>query len=369
MEKSSFSKSNVVASGEAKLRSAKQPSRPSYRLLRWAKAGKVRRCALLAATFCRLQQRVSRFWIIISLLVLFLLPACQAASPSPSAGTGFPLKVLAVESFLADIAQNVAGNRLKVDSLIPIGLDPHAFEPTPADAARIADSQVLIINGAGLESWLQKVLDNVGIAPSGATGGAAKARTVIEASTGLANRAGAGQEIDPHFWLDPNEVIQYVENIRDGLIQADPQGKELYTQNATAYITQLQALDQWILQQVDQIPPEHRLLVTNHESLGYFADRYGFKIIGTVVPGTNSEASPSARQLSQLIDAIKQSGAPAIFLETGANPKLADQVALETGVKVVTDLYTHSITEPGGKAPTYIDMMKYNTQAIVSALK
>ncbi len=292
------------------------------------------------------------------MIFVLLLTSCQAATTTTTPASGSPLKVLAVESFLMDIAQNVAGNRLKVDSLIPIGLDPHAFEPAPADAARIADSQVLIINGAGLESWLQKVLDNVG-----------GKHAVIDSSAGLANRAGAGQEIDPHFWLDPNEVIHYVENIRDGLTQADPQGKDTYAQNAAAYIAQLQTLDQWIRQQVAQIPPERRLLVTNHESLGYFADRYGFKIIGTVVPGTNSEASPSAQQLAQLINNIKQSGAPAIFLETGTNPQLADQVAQETGVKVVTDLYTHSISAPGGKAPTYIDMMKYNTQAIVDALK
>ncbi len=297
--------------------------------------------------------------LLAALIASLLLPACQAgtASQTPNA----PFQVLAVESFLANMAQNVAGDRMKIDSLIPLGLDPHAFEPTPADAARIANSKVLIVNGAGLESWLQKVLDNIG--------GSSNARLVIAASDGLANRAGAGQESDPHFWLDPDEAIHYVENIRDGLSQFDPPGKDTYTRNAAAYITQLQALDGWIQTQVAQIPPERRLLVTNHESLGYFADRYGFTILGTITLSTSSEASPSAQQLAQLIDLIKKSGAPAIFLETGANPQLADQVAQETGVKVVTDLYTHSLSAPGGPASTYIDMMKYNTQAIVSALK
>ena len=131
----------------------------------------------------------------------------------------------------------------------------------------------------------------------------------------------------------------------------------------------MKELDRWIADRVQEVPESNRLLVTNHESLGYFADRYGFKIIGTVVPSVSTGSSPSAQQLAQLIDDIKAAGAKAIFLETGTNPQLAEQVAKETGSKVVTNLYSHSITEASGPAPTYIDMMKFNTQAIVDALK
>jgi ABC-type Zn uptake system ZnuABC Zn-binding protein ZnuA len=160
-----------------------------------------------------------------------------------------------------------------------------------------------------------------------------------------------------------------VENIRDGLIQADPAGKDIYTRNASAYIAQLNDLDAWITAEVAQIPVEQRLLVTNHESLGYFADRYGFRVIGAIIPSVSTSASPSAKQLAALIDKIKASKAPAIFLETGSNPQLAQQIAHETGVKVVSDLYTHSVSAPDGPAPTYIDLMRYNTQQIVEALK
>jgi ABC-type Zn uptake system ZnuABC Zn-binding protein ZnuA len=428
---------------------------------------------------------------------------------------GVDIKVIAVESFLAEIAQNVADDRVKVQSLIPLGVDPHAFEPTPQDVARIADSQVLILNGAGFEAWAAETLENAG-----------GERLVVEASAGLTSRearegeeavtspeekaeavcvdlaeksakeeiatgsdaAGAvelhseeehqqapatnehehkaellflklnasdggytgyvkfdiaedgeyviaanggtlavadtnGAEIgieetipltcaglnggilldlepgeyvislagfsaettpffagsagrhhhhlegDPHFWLDPLNVVKYVENIRDGLIAADPEGKDLYTQNAAAYIVQLNDLDAWIKQQASSIPEEHRLIVTNHESFGYFADRYGFKIIGTVIPSVSTGASPSAQQLARLVDQIRESNATAIFLETGSNPQLAEQIAQETGVKVVSELYTHSITAPDGEAPTYTEMMKYNVQAIVEALK
>jgi ABC-type Zn uptake system ZnuABC Zn-binding protein ZnuA len=389
--------------------------------------------------------------------------------------------------------------------LIPLGIDPHAFEPTPQDMAMIADSNVLILNGAGFEEWAAKTLENAG-----------GERAVIEASAGLTSREGregeeavmspeekaealcvdltektaveeiaagsdaasaaelhgeeehdheaellslklnasdggyagyvkfdvaedgeyviaanggvlavsdlngAAMEVeealpltcaglnggilldlepgeyviglaglsaettpffagstsghhhhegDPHFWLDPLSVVKYVENIRDGLIATDPDGKDTYTQNATAYITQLNDLDGWIKQQVIAIPEERRLIVTNHESFGYFADRYGFTIIGTVIPSVSTGASPSAQQLARLVDHIRETGAIAIFLETGSNPKLAEQIAVETGIKVVSDLFTHSITDANGKAPTYIDMMKYNVNAIVEALK
>jgi len=293
------------------------------------------------------------------------------SAPQPTLVPQTTLKVLATESFLADIAQNVAGARLKVETLIPLGVDPHAFEPTPADVRRVADSQVLIANGAGLEEFLEKLLANAG-----------GKRLVVEAAEGLKSRtAQPGEEGetqdasahhhegDPHFWLDPNNVIRYVENIRDGLSQADPAGAATYRANADAYIAQLKELDRWIAEQVQAIPPERRLLVTNHESFGYFADRYGFKIVGTIMPSVSTGAAPSAQQLAALVNQIKSAKVKAIFLETGTNPQLAKQIAQETGVLVVTELYTHSLTEAKGLAPTYLMMMKYNVQAIVNALK
>ena len=123
----------------------------------------------------------------------------------------------------------------------------------------------------------------------------------------------------------------------------------------------LKDLDPWIREQVEPIPADQRLLVTNHESFGYFADRYGFKVVGTVLPSVSTGAAPSAEQMAALIETMRASGAKAIFLETGADRRLADQIAQETGAQVVTGLYSHSVTEPGGEAPTYIEMMKYNT--------
>jgi ABC-type Zn uptake system ZnuABC Zn-binding protein ZnuA len=273
------------------------------------------------------------------------------------------IKVLATVSFLADVTRNISGDRAEVISLIPTGLDPHSFEATPQDLALISNSNVLVINGTGFEEWLEPLMDNL---PDDLV--------IIDASRGLTPRQPGElerieEEIDPHFWLDPTRVIYYAGNIRDGLSAADPAGKNTYTQNAAAFIKQLQELDAWIVDQINTIPPERRVMVTNHESFGYFADRYGLRIVGAILPGVTTGAAPSARHLADLVTIIKQENVPAVFLEAGANPELADQLASETGVKVVTSIYSHSVTEAGGAAPTYLKMIRANTESIVQALK
>jgi ABC-type Zn uptake system ZnuABC Zn-binding protein ZnuA len=291
------------------------------------------------------------------IILTLLLASCQ---PAVIQNAGLP-RVLAVESFLADIAQNVAGDRLAVGSLIPVDADPHAYQPSPQDAVRIENAGVLIINGANLEAFIAPLLQNT-------TG----KQRVITASAGLTPRSDpSGQNPlgDPHFWLDPNNVIIYVENIRDGFSQVDPAGGSVYAANAQKYIVELQDLDTWIKEQVQLVPQAHRQLVTNHETFGYFAERYGFKVIGAIVPSITSGAAPSAQELAALIKQIHSNGTPAIFLEAGTNPQIADQIASEAGVKVVTGLFTHSLSSPGGPAATYITMMKYDVTAIVEALK
>ena len=288
--------------------------------------------------------------------------ACGAGNATTQEGA---LDVVATESFLADIAQNVAGERFTVRPLIPLGADPHAFEPTPKDVAAVARADLVIINGGGLEGPLLDTLKNAG--------GSA---TIVDASAGLRSRTpqpgepplAAGQ-IDPHFWLDPALVQTYVTNIRDAFVKADPDGAAAYAANAAAYTAKLKQLDDWIEAQVAAIPPQDRRLVMNHASHGYFADRYGLEVVGTVIPGVGTSESPTARQLGDLTTAIRASAAKAIFVEIDENPELARQIAAETGVKVVTDLLDHSLTPPGGGASTYIDMMKYDARRVVEALR
>lgn len=294
-------------------------------------------------------KRLVPSWTVTVLLAL-VLTACSGGS-TPD--------VLTTTNILADVARNVAGDQLSVGSLLPVGADPHSYQPVPQDATKIKESKILVVHGADYETFLQPLLDNAG-----------GKENVIDASTGLRLLSGMESEtaVDPHLWLDPNNVIVYVENIREGLKQFDPDGAETYDANANAYIDELTELDAWINGQVAQIEPQRRVLVTNHESLGYFAERYGFTVVGAIIPSFSSDSSPSAQQMADLIEQIKVHQAPAIFLDASDNPDLAQQIAAETGVKVVTDLHLESLTD-GGPAGTYIDMMKYNVTQLVDALQ
>jgi ABC-type Zn uptake system ZnuABC Zn-binding protein ZnuA len=306
---------------------------------------------------------------VIFLSLAWVMVACASRPSLPDTQAG--PKVIVVETFLADIVQNIAGERLVVESLMPTGIDPHSYQPSPQDVARIAQSDLLIMNKTGLEAALDNVILNAGgdfLLVEAATG--LEARRPSKAESGLVGHEDEhGQEIDPHYWLDPIYVITYVENIAAALIKVDPQGEIEYARNAAAYIDKLNELDRWISAEVEKIPPERRLLVTNHESLGYFADRYGFHIIGAIIPSATTGASPTAQDLVGLTRQIQETGAPAIFLETGSNPRLAEQLALETGIKIAPPLFSHSTNDGEGPASTYLEMMRYNTGVIVEALR
>ncbi|MBC7877507.1 MAG: zinc ABC transporter substrate-binding protein [Anaerolineales bacterium] len=288
-------------------------------------------------------------------LATLFLTSCGSVSTSNDSG----LNILASTTFLADIAQNIAGDRLVVTSLLPAGSDPHAYQAAPSDVARITESDLLILNGLEYEHFIESLLENSG-----------GERLIIEATTGLSPNEDAESEhgVDPHMWLDPNLVVTYVENIRIGLTEIDPDGADIYKMNAEEYIVQLKNLDSWIVEQINTIPVKRRLLVTNHEAFGYFAKRYGFKIIGSVIPSFSSNAAPSAKEMASLIDEIKRLNVPTIFLDTAENDTIAKQVADETNVMIIDDLHLESLTE-GAPAATYIDMMKHNVSRIVEALK
>lgn len=301
-----------------------------------------------------------RLMVILS-AIAFVLSACGGQPTSREASDRV---ILTSTTFLADMARNVAGDRVTVESLLAPGADPHEYQAVPSDVQKIAESMVVIINGLDYDQFIQPLLD------AQQTGGT---RLVITASDGLEARQmeeESGEIVtDPHMWMDPTRAIKYIESIRDGLTQADPDGGEIYKANADTYISQLEELDFWITEQVTQIPQERRLLVTNHDSLGYFAEQYGFTVIGTIVPGVSSGAAPSAQEIARLIDEINSTGAPAAFLNISDNPHLADQIAAETDLKVVADLYIETLSPSDGPAATYIDMIKYDVSKITDALK
>ncbi len=305
---------------------------------------------------------------VIALALVLGVTGCTTAAPAKPSGTQAPTtpRVVATASFLADIASHVAGDRLQVDTLVPNGQDPHHYEPTPADVVRVAESDLLIINGGGFEGFLETLVRNVG-----------EGTPIVEASQGLASREPPDDkahdsqhkhDVDPHYWLNPLNVVHYTGVIRDALSEVDPEGAPIYAANAESYTEELLDLDAWIAQQVETIPPRRRLLVTGHESFGYYADRYGLRVVGAILPSTTSGSAPSAQQLALLVTRIHEAGAPAIFLETGSDPRLAEQVAREANVRVL-ELYTHSLSPSEGPAPSYIEMMRYNTRTIVEALR
>jgi len=286
-------------------------------------------------------------------LTLAALTACSApASPS----TNGLLAVVATTSLIGDVARQIGADRVSVNVLLPIGADPHAFEPRPQDVAALTDADLVLVNGLGLEATLQPLLGN--------------ARTIVTVSDGITALPFAEEDggLDPHVWQDPNNVIVWARNIRDAFAQADPAHADEYASNAEAYIVELTSLDAWIKEQVAQIPEANRKLVTDHEDFGYFTARYGFEQVGAVVPSVSTGSAPSAQELAALEDAIRSSGVKAVFVGSTVSPDLSRRVAEDTGVRLVF-LFTDSLSPSGGDAESYLAFMRHNVNAIVEALR
>lgn len=299
----------------------------------------------------------------------------QALSPVPLGATE-RLRVVATTSIVADVVANVGGDRVALATLVPTGADPHSFQPTPQDMAALTHAHIVYANGAGLETFLESLMDSIGVAERVVyvSRGIALLQAAHEHGEGAEGEEHEGEAAyahaggDPHTWFDPDNVIVWVRNIRDTLSALDPAHADTYRANAEAYTARLETLDAWIREQVAQVPEGNRRLVTDHTAFTYFAARYGFEQVGAIFPGYSTLASPSARELSALEDAIRAQGVKAVFVGKTVNPALAQRVAQDTGVRLVF-LYTGSLGEPGSPAATYLDMMRYNVSAIVGALR
>ena len=303
--------------------------------------------------------------IFFGMLILgLILSACstarQTGEPQPD-----KLKVLATTTLVADVVRHAGGPTVEVSALLPIGTDPHSFQPTPQDMARIADADLIFSNGAGLETFLEPMIQNAG-----------SQAQVVPVSQGIQllqsqdvhEAAGESTGGDPHTWFDPNNVLVWTENIQKKLSEVDPAHAQDYARSTQQYQQQLKELDRWISEQVAQVPPDQRLLVSDHVELTYFAKRYGFQELGAVIPGYSTLSEPSAQEIANLEDTIRKTGVKAIFVGKTVNPTLEQRVAQDTGAKIVY-LYTGSLSGPDGPAATYLDFMHYDVSAIVSALK
>jgi ABC-type Zn uptake system ZnuABC Zn-binding protein ZnuA len=330
------------------------------------------------------------------ILLCFLLIVPFAASAQ-----GELLDVVATTTIIADVARNVGGDLVKVSSLIPPDADAHAFQPTPVDAAAIAEADVVLVNGAGLEAFLGGLMeDAAGVQPVVVSNGIellafgshdhegevdnGHEHAEAEHMGVLGMTAECGEEehhaeaehedehehggCDPHVWTDPRNVMTWAGNIAEALASADPVNAATYRAKAAEYVEQLTALDEEVTQILGVIPEDKRILVTNHEFFGYFAHAYGFKVVGVVMPGGSTLSEPNLQQLAALIDIITHEGVPAVFAEVSANDQLAEVAARETGINVVTTIYSDSLSAADGPASTYLDYLRYNATVIAEAL-
>jgi ABC-type Zn uptake system ZnuABC Zn-binding protein ZnuA len=303
------------------------------------------------------------------LALLLLTPPSFAQTPV----SGEPVKAVASFSILGDLVKNVGGEAVAVTTLIDPGVDAHTYDPAPADLVVLAEANVIFENGLGFEPWLDGFFEST--QPPGTRVVVTEGITPREVGQDADEHeeeedAGDGHgQFDPHVWHDVANVIILVGNIRDALVATDPARAELYEANAAAYIAELEALDASIRGQVGTLPPERRKLVTSHDTFGYFADAYGFEVIGTTLGSISTEAGdPSARDIATLITQIEEAGVPAIFAENVANPDLMESIAAEAGVVLAPPLYTDALGPQGSPGETYVGMMQSNVTTIVDAL-
>jgi zinc/manganese transport system substrate-binding protein len=257
-------------------------------------------------------------------------------------------------SILGDFAKNVGGERVNVTTLVGPDGDVHVYTPAPADAKKIADAKLVVINGLGLEGWLPRLLQASG----------SKAPIII-ATRNIAPLK-SGTDADPHAWQSVANAKIYLTNIRDALGAADPADAGIFRANTERYLTQLDALDREVREAIGKIPESRRKVISTHDAFGYFASAYGIEFVAPLGVSTESEAS--ARDIAGIITQIKTAKIPAVFLENISDPRLIRQIATETGARIGGTLYSDSLTGEKGDAPTYIDMVRHNIKALTSAL-
>lgn len=325
---------------------------------------------------------IFKFIICLSLSLVALSPAhAQTNAPTPSAA---PKKVVASFAILGDLIKNIAGNRVQITTLVGANSDTHVYSPTPLDAKNLSEADMLVINGLGFEAWIERLVT----ASKTKAVRVVASRDITPLTLEKDDGHGHGQEHghhhghnhgaknaqakdphakDPHAWQNVSLVKQYVLTIRDALIALDPDGKTLFETNTQNYIAQLDALDAQIKSVVASIPQERRRILTSHDAFGYFGKAYGLEMIG--VQGVSTESEVSAGDVAKIIRQIKKNKTPAIFVENISDARLMQRISSETGAKIGGKLYSDSLSDQTGSAPTYIQMMQHNIKTLSDALK
>jgi ABC-type Zn uptake system ZnuABC Zn-binding protein ZnuA len=264
--------------------------------------------------------------------------------------------VVATASIFADMAENIAGGHVVVKSIVPIGGDPHIYEPTPADARLVASADLILRNALTFEGWLDDLIASANTK--------AKVVTITEGIEAVhsANKNSS----DPHAWMSAANGLVYIENIKNALMELDPANREVYEFNYGVYRKQLEELDTYIAEQIKKIPAQRRILITSHDAFEYYGKRYGLRLESVLGISTDAEAQTS--DMVRLAKVIQESGVPAVFVETTVNPKLLSQIAKDNKVRIGGKLYSDSIGEKDSEAPSYYGMLKHNTDTVVKGL-
>ena len=291
-----------------------------------------------------------------------LAAAGCSADPAGAAAeaAGAPLPVVATTPQVADFVRNLGGDDVKVTQIIKPGVDPHEYEPTPADLQAIAGAKLVVKNGVGLEKWLDTTISSAGYRGP-----------VVDAGQGVTLRVEDGNEPDPHIWHNPLNAKIMVAGIARGLEAADPNRSETFARNLASYTASLDKLDKDNLAAYARLAPGQRKLVTNHDAFGYYVDRYRLDFVGSVIPSMDTSAELSAKQLTDLVAKIRDTGVKAVFTESSLPPKTAAAIASRAGVKVIGGadaLYGDSLGTAGSAGATYLGAEEHNTQTIVTAL-
>ncbi|MDP9180238.1 MAG: metal ABC transporter substrate-binding protein [Chloroflexota bacterium] len=299
------------------------------------------------------------------LVPALLLTACGGDDSSTSGSPGgsssaAKLNVVATTVQITALAHEVGGDRIDLSGLIQPGADPHTFEPTASDLTKIEGADAILRHSLGLDDWLDGTLQ---------AGAHAQVVTVTGGITPLKSEENGATVDDPHVWHDPDNDKIMVDNIAAALDRADPINKPAYDANAAAYKKKLDDTKAQVQSIINEIPPDNRKLVTNHDALGYFARAFGLQVVGAVIPSVSTEAEPSAQETAALLDTISREHVKAIFAESSVNPKLATTLANDAGVKIVDDLYGDSLGAPGSGADTVDGMLVTNARKIANALK
>lgn len=277
------------------------------------------------------------------------------------------LPVVATFSILGDFVKNVGGDRVSVALLVGPEGDAHVYQPSPADAKKLAGAKVIFVNGFKFEGWIDRLIRASGTKASIVV--ATKGITPREMADDDEAKKGQAHEhagVDPHAWQSIANARIYVANIRDALIAVDPGGREIYEKNIADYLAKLAAVETEVKEGIAKIPAGRRRIITSHDAFGYFGAAYGFEFIAP--QGVSTETEASARDVAKIIRQIKSQKIPAVFLENVSDPRLMQRIAAETGAKIGGKIYSDALSAERGPASTYIDMMRHNIRQLSTAL-